>query len=419
MANHTNLKSLHRHELYGALALCLFIPTTLCVRADAQRGCQNGIVQLPAGLTGNITLCPAVTASAPELASQIAALRKLAEGQKLQMTELTRLLQHVNGVGSHLDSEQQIEMLRNVLQRLGDPDAIPAARIQARAANLSMHLERVRAPLDMDLSSRETAESTHKALQGALGEDLAKLDFDRAEEELGDIQAKLQAIDKKLDTLHGQNDGLSKGISSIQRGQDDQMQRDRVDEEHRKSLSGSASDLKGGGLERLKAMGLLFDNGSFANNVHDGNLPAIAAYLDAGMSPNGYQGGSGRFILTLSAMGGVNNFAEIVKLFQSHGVKFEEANSRAEDPINETAWGGGDAWFFKDKMETLQDQLFLVFATTKTSRATALASGKALLAAGASPLRVYRAAQICPSARRSECEQVVSYIKSIGYQGAM
>lgn len=188
----------HFHNVAFAL-LC----PVMAMAARAQSGCENGIVRLPAGINGSITICPAVAAQDPGLTRQIAELRAAMSGQQEQLAQLLRLMKDINQVSGPLGVKRQAELLANVTQRLGDAHAVTGAQLQQRANTLSGHFEDVSTQLSAAQANPSEAAQTNAAMQGSMGDAITRLDFDTVTNQLSDIQATVHSIDQRTKNIEG------------------------------------------------------------------------------------------------------------------------------------------------------------------------------------------------------------------------
>ena len=201
-------------------AVCMFSGSAAVLHAlPSPPACENGIVRLPNGVNGQVTLCPAVAQQDPELPAQVAALQKAFGAQQTQMKEFARLIRDLNGVGGSLQQRQQTELLRNVLSRLGDLQTTAAIRLNDHAQGLSSELEGVAVQMGNALANPKTTTETAAALQGATGDAISRLDFKTATEQLEDISTKLNAIDNKVDAIHRETESTAKTLEAMRADQ--------------------------------------------------------------------------------------------------------------------------------------------------------------------------------------------------------
>lgn len=191
------MKTHFRYVVFALLALA-----TAAV-AKAQSGCENGIVRLPAGVNGSITVCPALASQDPQLTRQIAELRAAMSGQQEQLAQLLRLMKDINQVSGPLGVKRQAELLANVTQRLGNAHAVTGAQLQQRANTLSGHFEDVSTQLSAAQANPTEAAQTNAAMQGSMGDAIARLDFDTVTNQLSDIQATVHSIDQRTKNIEG------------------------------------------------------------------------------------------------------------------------------------------------------------------------------------------------------------------------
>ena len=391
-----------RTDIRSWLVVGLFAVFAGATPELAQNGCLNGIVEMQGKTTGNITLCSAVAQQAPELSQRLLDVQKTVGAQQQQLKELTRLIRDMNAISGGLATRQQTELLRNVLTRLGDPQKTAPEQFDRRASTLSGHFEEVSLQMSSVLANQQTAPRAAAALRGDTGNALARLDFETVTDQFDAISQQLKQMDKKLNKISQSQDDLADSVTDIKQQQQQQIATQNADAEHRKHLAGSTADLSGGALEILGAMRLPFDNDTFSETTRNGVMPAIKAYLDAGMSPQSYYGGSDRFVLTLPAFEGTENFPEILAVFKRHNVNLAGVNRKS---VNN--------FFYTDTTETMQDQIFLTLATNAKAEIS-IQNGRALLAAGGNPAHALLSAQICKSGWH--CAEMLEFLSNIGYK---
>lgn len=181
------------------LALALLL-TSAAPFANAQQVCEQGIVRLPGSVNGQITICPALAAQDPAVTRQIAALQQVMVGQQSELQGVTRLLKSLNMAGALLTLKQQSELLRNVLERVGDPQSTSADHRSLRYSSLSSHFEEVAAKIDVVLEDPRTSPTANASLHGQTGDAISRLDFETAADQLDIITAQLKQINNTTRT---------------------------------------------------------------------------------------------------------------------------------------------------------------------------------------------------------------------------
>jgi hypothetical protein len=193
---------------FPGLAAWALLATVAAAHGQAQSGCENGIVRLAAGINGSITICPAVASQAPDLARQLAQIQSAMNSQQEQLAQLTRLVSAINQVSGPLGAKRQAELLTNVIARLGSAGTVTGAQLQQRAATLSGHFEDAANQINAAEADPTEAAKTNAAIQGQMGDAMARLDFDTVTNQLSDIQTTVHAVDDRTKQIQGTVDTI-------------------------------------------------------------------------------------------------------------------------------------------------------------------------------------------------------------------
>lgn len=181
---------------------CAFIGNAVNAQTSAAANCDNGIVRMASGETGRVTVCPAINSQAPALARQLEELRKAVSDQSSQMAKLQSLVRSLNSVGRNLGVARQTQLLENISTRLTAAHNSGGSQLEARIANLAEDLEAMQEQMLAVLSNPATAPKASAALQGAVGDSLARLDFTTAHDQLEDIRLQLHQIHTTVDEVN-------------------------------------------------------------------------------------------------------------------------------------------------------------------------------------------------------------------------
>jgi hypothetical protein len=193
---------------FAGLAGMALLTVVAATPGWAQTGCENGIVRLPAGVSGAITICPAVASQAPDLVRQLAQIQSAMSSEQAQLAQLTRLVNAINQVSGPLGAKRQAELLTNVTTRLGDARTVSGAQFEQRASTLSGHFEDVSTEIGKAQSDPAEAAKTNAALEGEVGDAIARLDFDTVSNQLSDIQATVHSVDERTKQIQGTLDTM-------------------------------------------------------------------------------------------------------------------------------------------------------------------------------------------------------------------
>lgn len=186
-------------------------------QAQARRAaCDDGVVQLPANITGRITVCSALAAQIPALARQLDAITQAFGAQQQQIAELTRLMRAVNGVSQNIGADRQAELLRNLFSQLQVSQRVGAEQAQRQMTVLADDFDRLRDLMLRALSNVESGPRVNAAADGPLGDSIAQLDFPEAEKQLADIRAELAKIGSQVEKV-AQNTADIKAAIDLQR----------------------------------------------------------------------------------------------------------------------------------------------------------------------------------------------------------
>ena len=209
------------------LVAILLLPVKLC--AGQPTNCSDGIVRFAGNVNGQITLCSTVAAQAPDLATKFTELQKSVGAQQLQVKELIRLVRGLNKAGNDLVLPKQIELLRNVLTRLGDPQTTGLGEFQSRSSKLSSHFEQVSTEISTVLNDPKTSARTKAALQGSAGDAISRLDFETATEQLDQISAQLNLLNGKVDSVNETTRSTQQIVEAMRQ---DQLLTEKQQQEH-------------------------------------------------------------------------------------------------------------------------------------------------------------------------------------------
>lgn len=172
-----------------------FVLVAMSICADAQQvPCDNGIVSLPYNVNGKVIICSALAAKVPELSRQLSDLAKAQGTQGEQLKEIARLIKGMNGVSQNIGEKRQVEFLNNISSQLAASQKAGNEQTERKISALADSLDNLKDQLLAALANRATAEKASAAVDGRVGDSIAKLDFAGAQSVLEDIRTQLKAI---------------------------------------------------------------------------------------------------------------------------------------------------------------------------------------------------------------------------------
>ena len=236
------MRRVYRERTQISVASLFLIVFVVCGSpALAQQGeCENGIVRMPFGVNGTVTLCPAINAQVPKLSQQIGTIGKALENQQAKLDELTRLIQNLNSVSKDIGLKRQTELLQNISARLSSAQSLGADHLESRVSSLSEEFDQLQKEMSTVLSNESTAPKANAAVQGELGDAIARLDFETAHDQLKDIQAQLKKIGSQVGEVSNRTKDIQNTVGAIQKEQEQQVKQQEAQRlEYQKELEES------------------------------------------------------------------------------------------------------------------------------------------------------------------------------------
>lgn len=208
--------------LRGAGLLLSAFAVVTAVRAQA--GCDEGVIRLP-DRNGTVQICSALAAQVPQLARQLGEATRALGDQRTQIRELTRLVRGLNGVSHSIGADRQAAMLRTLSAELAKAQGGGDAQLSRQVENLSEQLESLREQMLGALATQGAAPTAASAIQGAVGDAIARLDFAGASRQLQEISARLKALQSQVGEVQSDTKAIRKKLDSIdERDQTDRLQ---------------------------------------------------------------------------------------------------------------------------------------------------------------------------------------------------
>jgi len=188
------------------LSLVIWI-TLLAAHMPAQSpNCENGVVRLPAGINGTVTICPADSTDLAIIRGQLARLNALAANSAEQQQEIAKFIKEIHAADSLLDSKRRDQTLaQSVAELLKKESGRSDTQVIRDIGMLSRQLEDLRERIDEQKQKPDGAAPTQQAIAGPLGDGIAHLDMDRANKAFEAITR----IENKMDDLAARVDCAS------------------------------------------------------------------------------------------------------------------------------------------------------------------------------------------------------------------
>ena len=201
----------------GSFILALSV---LASSARAEQQCASGIVQLPMNVNGNITVCSEVAAQAPALSRQLSEINRSLSTQQDQLRDLNRLLKGLNSVGQNIGPKRQGELALNLSARLAAGQKAGKEQTQRQLSDLANGFDNLRDQLLGLLANRATTDKTNDAVDGPVGDAIAKLDFVAAHDLLEDIRSRLKAIGSEVGEVNQRTKAIQQTVEKMKSDSD-------------------------------------------------------------------------------------------------------------------------------------------------------------------------------------------------------
>ena len=218
-------------------ATCLLIGMSTAWGQGA--GCDEGVIRLP-DRNGTIQICSALAAQVPQLSKQLADATRTLGDQQAQMRELMRLVRGLNGASQNLGADRQATLLRNLSaelarsQRGGDP------QVRRAFESLSEQLDTLREQMLAAMSSQASAAAAITAIQGSVGDSIARLEFGSAVRQLDEITMRLKALQEQVGDVKNDTQAIR---SQVQRIEERDLADRKVNEEQMRQVAEAPDSL--------------------------------------------------------------------------------------------------------------------------------------------------------------------------------
>ena len=164
--------------------------------------CDQGVIRMP-DRTGTVQICSALAAQVPALSKQLGEAVKLLGNQQQQIRELTRLTRAVNDSSGRLDELRQARLLKSLSAKLAKAESVGPSESRRTLEELGDRFDDLRESLLKARNRPESVTVTDAAMDGALGEAIAQLDWAGAQRQFSVIDARLQQIQGDLKEVKG------------------------------------------------------------------------------------------------------------------------------------------------------------------------------------------------------------------------
>lgn len=204
--------------------LFVFTLATACFASHAaaqQSPCDKGMVRLPNNVNAPIEICPALAAQAPALASQLTDITKTLGAEKAELNEIRRLVKNLDSISQNIGAQRQGELLRNLSSQLAVSQQGGQAKTKQAISELADGSDEVKDKLVSLLTDKTTADKTTAAVDGPVGDSIAKLDFTSAQTQLDDIRQQLKAIHAEVGEVNQTTKETNERTKDIQKTIDD------------------------------------------------------------------------------------------------------------------------------------------------------------------------------------------------------
>ena len=197
-----------------------------------QKDCYSGVFSDKLEINGTIEICPQFASQFPALQRQLKEVLKSQGNQQDQTKELLRLIRDMNSVSKNIGQKRQAELLKSFSAQLSAGLAAGQQQTQRQIADLADRMDELKDLLLEKLGNRDTADRANAAVDGPVGDAIARLDLTKAHDLLEDIRAQLNAIGSEVSSVHADTSDIKK---TIEQESADAAQRRKEDEERQRA----------------------------------------------------------------------------------------------------------------------------------------------------------------------------------------
>jgi hypothetical protein len=205
---------MYKRTRFVLIFAALTISTAVWAQSDQ---CSQGVIKNPGQANGVIEICPPLAAQAPALASQLNDITKSLGAQKEELNEIRRLIKSLNSVSQNIGAQRQGELLRNLSSQLAMSQQGGKAKTAEQISALADGFDGVEDKLVGMLTDKTTSAKTSAAVDGPVGDAIAKLDFTSAQSQLDDIRQQLKAIHAEVGQVNQTTKETNERTKDIQK----------------------------------------------------------------------------------------------------------------------------------------------------------------------------------------------------------
>jgi hypothetical protein len=160
-------------------------------------GCDEGVIRMT-DRSGTIQICSAIQAKLPQLQRQLQEATQAIVAQRSQISELTRLVRGMNAVSQQVGVDRQAQMLEALAREFSRALRQGDERLARSVGGMVDGVDDLQAQMLAVLGKQGGHAALGSALQGSVGDSIAKLEFGSALRQIDEIDRRLQAIEQRL-----------------------------------------------------------------------------------------------------------------------------------------------------------------------------------------------------------------------------
>ena len=199
-----------RTTIFRPLASLLLAATCTAHTAHAAEGSPRCETQMifgsEPGRNGRMQLCSKLLEQVPALQAAVDRLNLLTMENAQTLLRVERFVATLGSTSRQLSAKQIDTLADNIAQRINSSARQGDAQLAAELTRLALEFGNTQTRSQLALQQPDTAEPTRQALQGEVGDAIARLDFNTANgllDALLRIETTVVRMDKKLDVLAG------------------------------------------------------------------------------------------------------------------------------------------------------------------------------------------------------------------------
>jgi uncharacterized coiled-coil protein SlyX len=181
--------------------------------AQAQN-CDEGVIRM-ADRSGSVVICSALSAQMPQLNKQLTEASRTLGNQQTQIAELTRLVKGLSNVSRGIGPVRQGQMLKNLSLELTRSQRGGDDTTRRMLEGLSSQIEDLQSQMLAAASSPEKAPAIAKAINGEVGDAIAKLELGTASRKLDETLALVVSIKSDTTAIKSDTTAIKGGVASM------------------------------------------------------------------------------------------------------------------------------------------------------------------------------------------------------------